>query len=144
MASDRRVVPSIQRSMWGRQCTRMPPEASTIIDLGKAPSLPEPMASKHYTDRSGVPSLDGMEMQARRSLPTPTLCGDWNRRGASPTSGDGLSAVGGPSIRLREWMMGLPRDWLAVEESELEKLRATLSSSRARKPSATPSRKRAR
>ena len=92
----------------------------------------------------GNRKLSSIESEARRNLPTPTLCGDWNRHGASPRSGDGLSAAGGPSIQLREWMMGLPRDWLAVAESELVALRATPSSSRVRKPSATQSRKRAR
>jgi hypothetical protein len=100
------------------------------------------MAARH-SRAGGEPTLRGME-EKRRSLPTPTLCGDWNRRGASPTSGDGLSAVGGPSIRLREWMMGLPRDWLAVDENGLAALREPLSSSRARKPSGTRSGKRAR
>lgn len=102
-----------------------------------------PLASR-WPNRGRRVSLHVIEADARRSLPTPTLCGDWNRHGSSPTSADGLSAVAGPSIRLREWMMGLPRDWLAVEESALGRLRATLSSSRAQKQSATRSAKRAR
>lgn len=35
----------------------------------------------------------------------------WNRRSASPKSGDGLASVAGASIRLREWMMGFPEGW---------------------------------
>jgi hypothetical protein len=105
--------------------------------------LPTPSASSYGTNRGGSagrvgpwrPSLETLE---RACLPTPTLCGDWNRRGSSPTSGDGLSAVAGPSIRLREWMMGLPRDWLAVDESALARLPATRSSSRAPKRSDAP------
>lgn len=53
---------------------------------------------------------------AIHSLPTPTRCGNYNRKGASPTSGDGLAtAVGG---RLNptwcEWYMGFPLGWTDV------------------------------
>lgn len=49
-------------------------------------------------------------------LPTLTVCGNYNRKGASPTSGDGLAtAVGG---RLNptwcEWFMGFPLGWTDV------------------------------
>jgi hypothetical protein len=62
-------------------------------------------------------------------LPTPTLCGDWNRRGSSPTYGDGLSTAAGNSVTLRLWMMGFPKDWFLG----VEKPPATRSRSRARK-----------
>jgi hypothetical protein len=50
-------------------------------------------------------------------LPTLTRCGNYNRKGASPNSGDGLAtAVGG---RLNptwcEWYMGFPLGWTDVE-----------------------------
>lgn len=47
-------------------------------------------------------------------LPTPTVSGDWNRRGASPNSGDGLASVAGASVELREWMLGAPRGWTKI------------------------------
>ena len=52
-------------------------------------------------------------------LPTPTEDGNYNRKGASPTSGNGLATVvGGPlNPRFVEWMMGLPDDWTALEDS---------------------------
>jgi DNA (cytosine-5)-methyltransferase 1 len=51
-------------------------------------------------------------------LPTPTVCGNYNRKGASANSGDGLAtAVGGKlSPRFVEWMMGLPDDWTALDD----------------------------
>jgi hypothetical protein len=48
--------------------------------------------------------------------PTPTIDGNYNRKGSSETSGDGLAtAVGGAlNPTFVEWMMGLPRDWTEV------------------------------
>lgn len=45
-------------------------------------------------------------------LPTPTVKGNHNKAGLSPSSGDGLAtAVGGRlSARFVEWMMGFPID----------------------------------
>lgn len=59
-------------------------------------------------------------------LPTPTVKGDYNRRGLSQKSGDGLMTVlrrhldgrplGRKSFRrFREWMMGYPIDWTRPE-----------------------------
>lgn len=102
--------------------------------------LPTPLVSRSHASHPNHPrgayvTLDGIDARSR-ALPTPMLGGDWNRRGSSPSSGDGLSAVGGPSIRLREWMMGLPKDWIAVDASGLARLREMASSSRALKRSA--------
>lgn len=52
----------------------------------------------------------------RKQWPTPTKHGNYNRKGASPTSGDGLAtAVGG---RLNpdwtEWLMGWPIGWTGL------------------------------
>jgi len=105
-------------------------------------ALPTPMASAGGGNfKRGNPKLQTLEASA---LPTPTRCGDWNRHGSSPSGGDGLSVAAGPSIRLREWMMGLPRDWIAVDASGLERLREMASSSRARKRSALRSAKRSK
>lgn len=78
--------------------------------------LPTPLAAAHpggsreRLGRNRCPSLD--ETLKDLPLPTPTVCGDWNRRLSSPASGDGLSTVAGSSVRLREYMMGLPEGWL--------------------------------
>mgnify|MGYP001236533317 CR=1 FL=1 len=69
------------------------------------------------------PSIDSILRMAL--IPTPTVCGDWNRRGASPRSGDGLGTLAGSSITLRGWMMGFPRGWTWVPR---EKRSATQSS----------------
>lgn len=54
------------------------------------------------------------------SLPTPTVHGDYNRKGASATSGNGLATVigGAPNPEWEEWLMGFPLQWSAVDVSE--------------------------
>lgn len=62
---------------------------------------------------------------ARKKLATLTVSGNYNRRGCSETSGDGLitqlvqelggPVTGKPSLRrFGEWMMRFPRDWTAL------------------------------
>jgi hypothetical protein len=45
--------------------------------------------------------------------PTPTVCGNYNRKGASATSGDGLATVVGGKLNPTwvEWLMGWPLGW---------------------------------
>ena len=52
-------------------------------------------------------------------LPTMTVNGNYNRKGASPTSGDGLATVlgGPPNPTWTEWFMGLPMEWSDVKPS---------------------------
>lgn len=47
--------------------------------------------------------------------PTPTVCGNHNRKGASKHSGDGLATVAGGSLNPTwvEWLMGWPTEWTA-------------------------------
>jgi hypothetical protein len=50
---------------------------------------------------------------ARGTWPTPTVCGNYNRKGASATSGDGLATVVGGKLNPTwvEWLMGWPLGW---------------------------------
>ncbi len=59
----------------------------------------------------------------RRFLPTLTICGNYNRVGASPTSGDGLyTALGGrPNPEWEEWFMGWPIGATALQPLETAK-----------------------
>jgi hypothetical protein len=61
------------------------------------------------------PSLP--DLAVRGMLPTPTVKGNHNRAGLSPSSGDGLAtAVGGRlSARFVEWMMGFDVDHTDVD-----------------------------
>lgn len=59
-------------------------------------------------------------------LPTLTVKGNDNRRGCSPTSGDGLATIarrldgssGGLNPEWCEWLMGFPVAWTELEDSE--------------------------
>ena len=66
--------------------------------------------------------------------PTPTVCGNHNRKGASPTSGDGLATAvskegcsGGPlNPTWVEWLMGWPIGWTDLEGLETGRFRQWL------------------
>ena len=60
--------------------------------------LPTPVASDtggyNQSASEGAAIRPGLEMMAKRNLwPTPSVCGNHNRKGASETSGDGLATV---------------------------------------------------
>lgn len=67
------------------------------------------------------PERPSLQTMARKGLlPTPTVCGNYNRHGASATSGDGLATVmGGPlNPRFLAWLMGFPIDFVGKKPSE--------------------------
>jgi len=60
-------------------------------------SWPTPLANSHTgaghgPNKTGAPNLQTVVAQAEK-WPTPTVCGNYNRKGASKTSGDGLATV---------------------------------------------------
>lgn len=78
------------------------------------PSLPMLIRRDARTEK-GAARMPG-SLGSDPLLPTLTRCGNYNRKGCSPTSGDGLAtAVGG---RLNptwcEWYMGFPLGWTDV------------------------------
>ena len=52
-----------------------------------------------------------------KMYPTPTVCGNYNRKGASKTSGNGLATVVGGTLNPTwvEWLMGFPLNWTSLE-----------------------------
>lgn len=97
------------------------------------PSLPTLMtgSNSHRDEGRSYRNLDGRKNDHGPGLPTLTVCGNYNRKGASPTSGDGLAtAVGG---RLNpmwcEWYMGFPVGWTDVA-SPIGSARSATRSSR--------------
>jgi hypothetical protein len=84
----------------------------------------------------GVPSLNTLARRAgREDLPTPTIDGNNNCKGSSPTSQDGLRTVIGGRLNplFVEEMMMFPIGWTGLEplgmESYLEWLQGHSSSS---------------
>ncbi len=99
----------------------------------KSPTLAS--VAKHLptptTGGTGYVSGDGkwrptLETAARKGLlPTPTVSGNANRKGASAASGDGLRTVVGGRLNppFVEQMMGWPVGWTASEPVETESFR---------------------
>ena len=54
-----------------------------------------------------------------KMYPTPTVCGNYNRKGASKTSGDGLATAVGGTLNPTwvEWLMGFPIGWTDLNHS---------------------------
>jgi len=75
------------------------------------------------TDGSKAPKCFGRGNlslpSAAKMWPTPNVCGNYNRRGASEKSGDGLATrVGGQLNPMWvEWLQGFPAGWTALEPS---------------------------
>ena len=72
----------------------------TPTESGSSERLPTPQASDYITKKTSASwkakggvnfSLSNPEIQAK--WPTPTVCGNYNRKGASPSSGDGLATA---------------------------------------------------
>lgn len=68
---------------------------------------------------------------AREMWPIPPVGGNYNRKGASKTSGDGLAtAVGGKlNPEWVEWLMGYPTGWTDLKPSEMPLSRKSHKSS---------------
>lgn len=86
-------------------------------------SKPMVMGSMRGGELFGTSRARKFRPSASMLLPTPTVCGDHNRKGASKHSGDGLSTVAGNSIALREYMMGLPLGWANTDGESLSGVR---------------------
>lgn len=74
---------------------------------------------------TGSLSLPAAVARAQK-LPTLTVRGNYNRAGASPSSGDGLATVIGGSLNPTwcEWFMGWPIGWTELPASETDKCRS--------------------
>ena len=80
-------------------CSVLPMSALPIveIDYGSMPTLPPPTASSYGSNQSlsaGATVQHSLETMARKTFwPTPTVNGNYNRKGLTPTSGDGLATA---------------------------------------------------
>ena len=123
--------------------------------------LPTPTASSYGNNRGGSSGRKGevrlslASMASQDSWPTPTVCGNYNRKGVSKKSGDGLAtavwskdgksrmdqlpnrvAYGGDQTRQKgqlnpewvEWLMGWPIGWTDLNPSGMVKFQQWLHS----------------
>jgi hypothetical protein len=81
-------------------------------ESGLSENLGTPLASNRVrSDAFRRPTQSLAEMAVSLVAPTPTVCGNYNRKGASKNSGDGLATAVAKSIRVatptaRDWKSG--------------------------------------
>jgi hypothetical protein len=91
-----------------------------VVEIDESPeNFRRRMNSKRPNDRkNGFASLT---MQV--TWATPTVCGNYNQKGASKTSGDGLATQVGGKLNPTwvEWLMGWPLGWTDLNPLEMGK-----------------------
>ena len=120
----------------GGQCWELPMLGRRINATGSGLWVPTPCATDAGSGRmnTSIGSSNPRPMlalMARKNLwPTPTICGNHNRKGASATSGDGLAtavlahtAVVGGQLNPKwvEWLIGWPIGHTDLKRSETAK-----------------------
>jgi hypothetical protein len=92
-----------------------------------AQMLPTPTAD----DANNVTHKSGSFQSLTRAVTqwaTPTVCGNYNRKGASPSSGDGLQTQVGGKLNPEwvAWLMGWPIGWASFAPLEMDKFQSWL------------------
>ncbi len=95
--------------------------------FGSSPthSIPTPTASDHIERR--CTSIEALNFETNKSVsldrfarmwPTVTVHGNYNRKGASKDSGDGLATAVGGCLNPTwvEWLMGFPMQWTELKD----------------------------
>jgi DNA (cytosine-5)-methyltransferase 1 len=113
----------------GRVTPRKGREGGTLIEALSQRSWPTPTSRdwKGGTAESckNVPT-NALLGRVVHQFATPTIKGNYNRKGASPTSGDGLATQVGGSLNPTwvEWLMGFPLEWTVCEPLATRKSRS--------------------
>lgn len=127
------------------ECSELPTLAhlTSESESGLLPTLLRPNGGRsvaHVTDWRGKTAYhNGKKVQVDlratlKRLPTLTVCGNYNRKGASKTSGDGLATAlrngenentsNGPlNPNWCEWYMGFPVGWTDLVPLEMHRCR---------------------
>ena len=122
--------PNKHYKLWPTPITAYDGRTMEAWEVAKAKTK-EKLKAGHYKKGCGAPGL--MDLQrAVRIWPTPTVCGNHNRKGASANSGDGLSTAakeglppngGALNPTWVEWLMGWPLGWTDCAASATDKFR---------------------
>jgi hypothetical protein len=103
--------------LWARQ-TLVPRTSETESGLWASPNARDWKDSGASQGKRKSPNL-GTQVH----WPTPTVHGNYNRKGASKTSGDGLATLVGGKLNPTwvEWLMGWPLGWTDLKPLEMDK-----------------------
>ena len=105
----------------------------TESGLSAKHSLPTPTCNPHMPNKNAntkgpknlVEVAQGKweHLMPLEKFPTPTVFGNYNRKGASKTSGDGLATKVGGKLNPMwvEWLMGFPLGWTDLKPLETDK-----------------------
>ena len=85
-----------------------------------------PTPTSHMAKETNAPSehtRNTPTLTAQVNWATPTVCGNYNRKGVSKTSGDGLATQVGGKLNPTwvEWLMGWPLGWTDLKPLETDK-----------------------
>ena len=85
-----------------------------------------PTPTAHMSKETNAPSEHNRNtptLTAQVNWATPTVCGNYNRKGASKTSGDGLATQVGGKLNPTwvEWLMGWPLGWTDLKPLEMDR-----------------------
>jgi hypothetical protein len=104
------------------------PGAGTIARGGRQASLPAavnrwPTPKARDWKKSAGGNRHSPDLSTAVKWATPTVKGNYNRKGASPQSGDGLATqAGGPlNPTWVEWLMGWPLGWTDLRASATDR-----------------------
>lgn len=104
----------------GGQCWELPTWEPHTSAIASGSLLPTPTATSYGSCQGGAMGRDGQKnrpslqtMAAKSQWPTPTVCGNYNRKGLSAKSGDGLATA-----VARNFATPTARDWRSGKASE--------------------------
>jgi hypothetical protein len=88
-----------------------------------------PTPTAHMAKETNAPSehkRNTPTLTAQVNWATPTVCGNYNRKGASKTSGDGLATQVGGKLNPMwvEWLMGWPLGWTDLKPLETDRFQS--------------------
>ena len=92
---------SAKQKLWPTPQAHKTTESGCIVNAGGSPW---DGISKPHSAKTGRPITTALA-DAVKMFPTPTVCGNYNRKGLSATSGDGLATVVSkyPTLASRDW-----------------------------------------
>lgn len=105
------------------------PNAAKRPLLAEAVKMWPTPTTRDWKDGSYCPNVPVNGLLGRAVWATPSVCGNHNRKGASPTSGDGQATQAGGALNPPwvEWLMAFPLGWTDCAPLEMDKFRLWLS-----------------